>query len=308
MTFRYTPTLLGCIFAVATMLAIPLAPRAISQESQQSRPLRDVCREGWSRYTCGPRLVRLCVSPEVEREHDVTATPAYREGGCYLDQTLVPEAWAHAGAEQMGYLAQDNGMYAGYNFRGRVLNLDSSNIKDAELEKLMWESLITEHQGEDRAYSRGFSEFEASLPAKSLESYGLPPAPTTGKELCPATYSRFSCQFVRLCVSPSVVARYDLKSSKEFGYANCKADDRAVSEQDINFKPHDVGVAAGALVGGPVYFKAVKLDSSDILDGNIEEAVERLVLVPIPINGLMEYDRGYQEGQARFQRILDKAK
>ena len=127
---------------------------------------------------------------------------------------------------------------------------------------------------------------------------------TSVTDVCPTSWSRFSCQFIRLCISPSVVHHYDLASSEEFGYARCKADTRSVPEEDTHFSPGDVG--EGALLVDRVYFKAVKLDSSDIFEGDIDEAILRLVLVPIPPSGLIEYDRGYVKAKARFQRSVAK--
>jgi hypothetical protein len=172
------------------------------------------------------------------------------------------------------------------------------------------------HPGDNDASDNVQSKYHQHYPVKSLEQYNLePPIPKAGAaDVCPAAWSRFSCKFVRLCVSPSVKSKYDLKTSKEFGYADCKADNRTVPEndtycspqRDTHCSPHDVGLAAGMLILGPRYLKAVKLDSSDIFDGDIEEAIQRLVLVPVPTSGLMEYDRGYEEGQAQFKKYVSE--
>jgi hypothetical protein len=154
-------------------------------------------------------------------------------------------------------------------------------------------------------FNEGRAKYQAHEEV-SLDSYNIKPpsSRTPVTDVCPEQWSRFSCQFVRLCVSPTVAAKYDLVSSEEFKYARCKADNRSVPEGDTHFSPHDVG--EGALLVDRVYFKAVKLDSSDIFEGDIEEAIERLVLVPIPSSALIEYDRGYEVGLPRFKRSVAK--
>ena len=76
-------------------------------------------------------------------------------------------------------------------------------------------------------------------------------------------------------------------------------------EEDTHFSPGDVG--EGAFLVDRIYFKAVKLDSSDIFEGDIDEAILRLVLVPIPASGLIDYDRGYEKAKVRFLRSAAKA-
>ena len=48
------------------------------------------------------------------------------------------------------------------------------------------------------------------------------------------------------------------------------------------------------------------LDSPDIFNGDVEEAIKRLVLVPVPTSGLKEYDKGFDEGQLKFKEYLTK--
>ena len=302
--------LVGCGLVVA-VLAVSLVPRLISQEAQQSGPLRDVCPAGWLRYECGS--TRVCVSPELSRQYDLAASTAWSVW-CGLNdppttQEILPDAWAHATGEVIGYLSASF-RWRGYWFHDRVLNFDSAMVKNGNLDGAI--KALFSRNGDSYPYfedrlNEGRAKHRGDID-DSLERYGLPPAPETGKEVCPAAWSKFSCRFVRLCVSPSVSSRFDLASSKQFGYADCKSDTRAVSKEDVGYKPHDVGVAAGALVAGPVYLKVITLDSSDIFDGNIDEAIQRLVLVPIPSSALMEYDLGHQEGEARFQKTLNKAK
>ncbi len=332
MVTRTKSMLLACGLSIAALFVMPLIPEAVSQDSQQSAtPLKDVCREGWSRYSCGYRI-RLCISPDLEKQYDLTTSIRWSVEGCYRDQTLIPDVWAHVPSEVLGYLRQA-WRWRGYRFRSRIVNFDSSMVKAVEAEATRLDpaldiairNLQIYRAGDDTpnhspgfAEEQGFNEFkgpyDATVPEKSLEQYKLePPIPKAGAtDVCPAAWSRFSCRFVRLCVSPSVTGQYNLATSKEFGYADCKADNRTVPDkdtycspkQDTHCSPHDVGWAAGALILGPRYLRAVKLDSSDIFDGNIEEAIQRLVLVPIPTSGLMEYDRGYEEGQAAFQKYL----
>jgi hypothetical protein len=308
--------LLECCGLSMALVFMPLIPEAISQESQRSgTPLKDVCRDGWARYYCEGGGVRVCVSPEVESHYDLASSSHWSTQSCSKSptQSLVPDAWAHVPPELIGYLSATS-EWAGYRFVMRVVNFDSSAIRNGDLEKAI-DNLPLYQRGDSDSWNEGIARHRPHA-AYPLDSYGIDlPAPKISvKDACPTTYSRFGCQFVRLCVSPSVAAKYDLTSSEEFGYAKCKVDNRIVPEsdtycspkQDTHCSPHDVGMAAGMLILGPRYLKAVKLDSSDIFDGNIEEAIQRLVLVPIPTSGLMEYDRGYDEGQAAFQKYLSE--
>jgi hypothetical protein len=313
----FAPTksmLLPCGLAIAVLFAMPLIPQAISQELQSNgTPLRDVCPVGWSRYRCIG--IRLCISPEVENRYDASASPGVTNS-CHSDKVLfgdkivIPEAWTRATPEESGYSVGRN--KGDYFFYSRVVKLDQSMIKNGDLIKTLQDLLVVGTEFE--SWSHGRAKWKPLVPQKSLEAYSLPPAPTTGKEVCPVGWAKFSCQFVRLCVSPSVAANYHFSTSREFNDAQCEADNHTVSEndtycspkRDTHCSPHDVGMAAGMLILGPRYLKAVKLDSSDIFDGNIEEAIQRLVLVPIPTSGLMEYDRGYDEGQAAFQKYLSE--
>jgi hypothetical protein len=302
-------SLLGCALSIAALFATPLTPQAISQESQASRtPLKDVCREGWSRYACGD--VRLCVSPDVEEQ--LTTPWSFQHAyGCGRDEDVVPDVWAHVSPEVIGYLAQDAGRYFGYHrYRSHVVYFDSSTVKNAEPDSLGAISSALRNSlhfpGDPAAYDKGLSEGRPRELEMSLDPYKLHLEPKTQvTDVCPAQWSRFSCQFVRLCVSPTVASKYDLASSKEFGYAHCKPDNRSVPEGDTHFSPSEVG--EGTLLVDRVYFKAVKLDSSDIFEGDIEEAIERLVLVPIPPSALMEYDRGYEKGRVRFESTRSKS-
>jgi hypothetical protein len=300
MAVRISATLIAGGLSIAACL--PFFPLTSSPAPQQSAvPLKDVCPEGWSRYRCQGDLIRLCVAPDVESQHNLRDS-FYFSSACRADESVVPEAWAHARAQEIGYNVAAG--IEGYNFRSRVARLDSSQIKNGDMEKTIEKILRDYPHGREE----GFDEL-GPLGRASLDDYGLhlPPKPSV-REVCPAAWGRYSCQFVRLCVAPSVANRYNLETSKEFGYAECNADNHSVGEEDTNSSPHDVGMAAGALLLGPRYVGVVKLDSSDIVDGNLDEAIERLVLVPIPTNALIEYQRGLLEGRAEFERYLAKAK
>jgi hypothetical protein len=293
---RKISILLSICFTVAVLLAISMIPPTNSQESQQRvTPLKDVCPEGWSRYHCA--FARLCIYPAVERQYALTESVPWRVEGCTNDEGTVPDAWAHASPEILGYLAQA-WRWRGYSLYTHVVNL-SSPTGIANLQFAL--------PGDDNGYDKGFAKFEAPQEI-SLDSYKIPlPSPKSPvTDVCPAHWSRFSCRLVRLCVSPGVAGNYDMSKSKELDNADCKADDRSVPEEETHSSPEDVGFFAGALLNGPRYFKSVKIDSSDIFDRNIEEAIQRLVLVPIPVGGLMEYDRGFEKGQMMFKEYLRK--
>jgi hypothetical protein len=314
---RTKSMLLGCGLSIAALCSLTVIPKAISQESERrATPLKDVCPEGWSRYDCRGSF-RLCIAPGVETQYDLTKSQVQY---CRPDNTfIVPDAWAHVSPEIQGYLSRDyNDRYFGYRFYRGVKNLNLSMIERAE-KRLAETALQTavddlELGSTGYEYDTGIAEYEdyamknkSFPPELPLDSNNIESGPpkTSVTDVCPAQWSRFSCQFVRLCVSPRVSSKYDLASSDEFKYAHCKADKRSVPEGDTHFSPYDVGYAT--LLVNRVYFKAVRLDSSDIFEGDIEEAIERLVLVPIPPSGLMEYDQGYLKGRARFERSVSKA-
>jgi hypothetical protein len=282
-------------------LAALIIPQAVSQESRPpATPLKDVCPQGWSRYNAGVGF-RLCVSPDVEARGDFKNSELCKIASCNVDYNLVPDAWSHATAEEVGYLhAEGGGEYGGYHFYVRVVNVDSSTTEE-QLKKAL------DINGELESYQHGSSEYTPFYRGMSLAAYGIPAPPEApGAEVCPPHWARFSCQFVRLCVSPSVASEYNLAESKNFDCAQCKPDNHSVPASETYLTPEDVGFFAGALLNGPRYFKSVKLDSSDIFDGNMEEAILRLVLVPIPTSGLMDYDRGFAKGQEMFKGYLAK--
>ena len=300
MVTRTKLILLGCGLSIATLL--PLLPLTSSPAPQESTArLKDVCPEGWTRYGC--QLVRLCVSPEVESQYPVAKTLEDKSTGCGRpDDRIVPEVWTHATPYEVGW--REKGQYGGYNFYSKVAKLDSSTIKNGDLN----DAIASLHLNDPSTdWNNGWHDY-LNTNLMSLETYdlALPPPKTPVKEVCPTGWSRFSCEFVRLCVAPSVTNRYNLTTSKEFGNARCEMDNRSVGEQDTHSSPHEVGKAAAALLLGPRYVGVVKLDSPDIFDGNIDEAIQRLVLVPIPTNALIEYARGAKEGEAMFRSYLSK--
>jgi hypothetical protein len=324
MPIRSKAVLLCCGLTIAA-LYIALIPQVISQESQQrATPLKDVCPQGWSHYKCG-NSVRLCVPPDLESQYDLAnSVKEWSEQNCgEADKTILPDAWAHATPEEVGYLLFASRWQA-YDFYCGVVKLDSSMIDSSVFTKKRYNNEeMNRRQNMVDAFSRlrskissacddyrwqeGRAAYKAHVDM-SAEQYKikLPPPEIGVKDVCHAGWSRFSCQFVRLCVSPDVVAKYDLNTSREFGYAHCKADSRVVPEEETHYSPEDVGFFAGSLLAGPRYIGAVKLDSSDIFNGNIEEAIQRLALVPIPTSGLMDYDRGFEKGQAMFVDYLAK--
>jgi hypothetical protein len=301
-----------CRGLAVIVLALLLVPQAKSQSAQQSQsPLKDVCPDGWLRYSCGYGYVRLCVSPDVEGSDDLTESLQIR-GGCGADESIVPEKWTHATLEQCGYMMASMSLGLGYHFYTRVLRLDSSSInhRDRNVQaggysasKDLDQSIkaLFQYPGEDN----GRYEF-SPIVIRSLDKYGISfhdPA-TPVKDVCPTGWARYSCRFVRLCVSPTVAGSYDLRGSKLMNYAECKIDKRAVALDSTHASPYEVGLAAAAMLDGPSYFSVVKLDSSDIFGGDLEEAIQRMVFVPLPTNFLMEYARGAKEGNAWFDKTL----
>lgn len=288
--------------SIAALVVMPLVPRTVSQEAQErAAPLRDVCPEGWARYSCNE--VRLCVSPEVENQYDVAKALEEKGTGCGRSDRIVPGAWAHVTPYVVGWRNRAY-MGGGYYFYTRVAKLDASNVKNRDLN----EAIENLHLGNtSRELSKGGSDWKP-VDFESLETYKLKvPTPNPSvKEVCPAGWRRFSCEFVRLCVAPSVTNRYNLETSREFQNADCKMDSRTVGAEDTNSSPHDVGYARGWMLLGPQYVGVVKLDLSDIFDGNVDEAIQRLVLVPLPPNALIEFNHGAKEGVARFQNYLNE--
>ena len=60
------------------------------------------------------------------------------------------------------------------------------------------------------------------------------------------------------------------------------------------------------MILGPKYVKAVKLNLWDIWDGNLQEAMERLMFVPIDITAYHEHYQGFEEGRAKFKELLSQ--
>lgn len=311
---------IACGMTLAALLAVPMAPRTTLLEAQQVGTKSsdgDVCPADWARYRLGDGA-RLCISPQVENlyleqkkdeydsEHSYDVASMLKTS--YIaqpDNFVVPEAWAHATPEEIGWLVASGA--GGYQFRCKVIKFDTSNIEHGNLKT----TLRNLPDCSSTEWDKGFAEYKPQGRI-SLDDFGihLPPPKTTGKEVCPVKSSRFSCKFIRLCVAADVADHYNLSESKEFQYARCEADSGTVPEANTNSSPHDVGYSAGATAQliAPRYLKTVELNSSDVLDGNIDDAIKRLVLYPVPTNAFLEYARGYEKGQTEFYAFLEKAK
>ena len=96
--------------------------------------------------------------------------------------------------------------------------------------------------------------------------------------------------------------------SENFKYAECEEDSNIVPAEWTGATPHDVGYARGALLIGPRYLNTVKMYSSDIVNGDIDEAIQRLVLVPVTARVYVEFLRGEGEGIAQFEEFLAKTR
>lgn len=231
------------------------------------------------------------------------------------DVRIVPEEWTHATVGELGYLSQAWGQ-KGYYYYYKVVNVDASMIDSDKFDegKLSFAVRRLYHavdlSNADRGdYLRNREKCEkltSLFRDYSLDEYHLKvlqPKPGV-KDVCRPSSVRYSCDFVRLCVSPGVSSQYDLAKSKQFKYAGCKADDRIVPAAETESSAHDVGFAAGALILGPRYMKSVELDLPNIFGGDVDEAIQRLLMVPIQPHDLMEWDQGYLDGQAKFSQFL----
>jgi len=166
-----------------------------------------------------------------------------------------------------------------------------------------WRGTIPDEVDEDSKRS----SWPPHIQVSSLDDYELSPAkPPSNDDVCLPNWTRYSCTFIRLCVSPSVMHRYAVRMSSMFKNGECESDSGVVPADWTAASPKDIGYARGALLTGRRYLKAVKLDSSEIADGDIDEAIQRLVLVPVTARMYMEYLHGLGEGIAEFQDFLAK--
>ena len=198
-------------FLTAALLAVPKIPRAASQEPpKRGTPLKDVCPVSWSRYDCGADDTRVCVSPDLERQYDLASSTRWMIEGCpktpNAQDEILPEIWTHATPEEIGYRSP-SWQWGGYSFVNRVVNFDSSMVKNDDLDASIREVFLRRDSYPNfyERYDEGFAAYSAHNDVfLTLESYGLQsPKPRAGaKDVCPAEWARFSCTFVRLCVSP----------------------------------------------------------------------------------------------------------
>ena len=182
---------LFCVFA-PTLLAH-------AQEAHDRGPLKDVCGEG-SRYSCG-LAVRLCVSQDIEEQYDLTKTEINycSHGANHLPLPVIPDAWAHVSLDIAGYVRGAGPRWDGYNFATRVVNFDSSMIKDGDVETAANKVQRNVNSGGNpendafiEASHRGSKlNFEKQVEVPS--DIKVRPRETSVTDVCPTSWSRFSC-------------------------------------------------------------------------------------------------------------------
>jgi hypothetical protein len=307
-------TLTAVFFAV-----VFLTKPAFLASQDSAIPLKDVCPAGWTRYECSG-VIRLCTSPDLH-------TGVGMESYCTISKRIVPDEWIHDTAYDVGFAkANAGGGYrtgTGYGWFTGVWKIDSSSVSsDDDMRAILHR--ITPIGIEDEKGNSDYRQWRATVPDEveewtkhsipiaslhlgSLEEYGLHrPKPPSDNDVCPADWGRYSCALMRLCVSPGVMHRYAVTMSENFKYAECRSDSNIVPAEWTGATPHDVGYARGALLVGPRYLNTVKMDSSDIVNGDIDEAIQRLVLVPATARVYVEFLRGEGEGIAEFEEFLAK--
>jgi hypothetical protein len=308
--------------AILFALALLLRPTFLASQGPVIA-LKDVCPDGWTRYDCNDG-VRLCTSPDFRsacESRGISCDNTVRYiGECVVSKWIVPEEWAHDTIDDLGFARFEIGPR--YGWHTRVVRIDSSSFSSKDdLHDAMkslnafgvmarareahdeWRRNVPDEVDEDLKRSG----WPPRVHINSLAEYRLPPPrPPNNNDVCPADWTRYSCELIRLCVSPNIMHRYAVRMSPMFKNAACEADSGIVPSEWTGATPHDVGYAQGSLLLGPRYLKTVRLDSSDIADGDIDEAIQRLVLVPVTARMYVEYLHGLGEGIAEFEEFLAK--
>jgi hypothetical protein len=267
-------------------------------------------------YRCQPSQKLLCVSPEYYSSIPGGVGTLYTAGCSPLARGVLPPELVYNTPHDVGFA------YRTYTwvFYSGVVKLDSPNRwDDATLEMLRFREASREFQSGMEEYERWRANIPDEVPDEkkkgknaapitpsSLEAYGLhPKEPPSETDVCPQRWARYSCQFVRLCASPSVANQYPLKTYLKG--AGCEWDSSIVPKEWTGATPKNVGYSAGALMQGRRYLKAVNLDSADIIDGDLKDAFQRLS-PPITARMYVEYLYGLGEGISDFHDFLTKVR
>jgi hypothetical protein len=304
-----------------------VAQTATSGRLGSSTELRDVCPDGWSRYRCSSDRVeeeggiRLCVSPGVQIGPEA-------QGVCRKDPLIVPEAWSHASPDEVGWEEANCGSNCTIlvtnvvrldsdtfdRYRKEVLARNHLSLKgyyqehpDMLAATVVVDLLSDSARGGEWSAIQNYKRLDylTSEERTLVQKWLPPPKPkSTAIEVCPSGWQRYSCKFSRLCVSPEVAAKYDLNNARAFSCHDCKLDENIVSEPDTHASAREVGFIAGGMIQVPKYTSVVNLNLPDIGDGNLDEAMERLLMIPPGIKANRDYYEGFGMGLANLKALI----
>jgi hypothetical protein len=133
-------------------------------------------------------------------------------------------------------------------------------------------------------------------------------------QACPSGWFPHVCDFDILCVSPGVETTSDFSRSKEFKRANCKLDyerKEIAATVIMGEGPAPKGPWAAcysvafAGIAPMMKVRALKLDSTSIIDGDLDRALVSVGL-HAPANWFEQCDKGKYDGNKDLWDYLNK--
>ena len=316
MAAQKKPRLLRWVALIPLLLTWPLIPHLSAQQKQFQT--KDVCPASWYKFDC--LGVRLCVSPAMDHFEDEghgnvaayiygAAPEEIRDGVhygvCIEDYRDVPEEYTHATLQQLSF-------YVGYYdvvrtpMYAKVERIDDADFSSEEsfsrALKRFKDSFNDVESYDQELLHEGQQArkevLDADAAAAQIPIPHRPNVSSSGRDVCPTDWARYSCQFARLCLSPDLLEKSQqegepkgtLERSAEFVFAKCTTDGRTVPLAATHATPYVVGYGAGfRLFDSRKYSKVVSVDSSYIRDdphniyaNGINAALERAGLSLLP--------------------------
>jgi hypothetical protein len=286
----------------ALLLVAPFSRTFWAQSTKGSGGM--ACPAHWTAHICGPDI--LCVAPEVEAKYDLEAP--LRHVHC------SPKA--AAGEIPASSLRDDPYLYgfsvgAGLQptFRRQALMLDSSMLTDGDVEGALKALDVDAVGGNEWAHPANQGHVDGT--SAMLASLRMPSVKVNqvGAFACPSpSLSHVCSSMILLCVAPQIEGKYDLPDSEVFQRAYCDATplSKPVPATSITGDPYKAGYYIGFMVLPPKFVKLIKLDNSQMVEGNLDEALIKLDL-RIPPDWVTKFDKGIHDGAEDLISAVDKA-
>jgi len=258
------------------------------------------CPARWKTHICDGGTI-LCVDPEVELKYDVTAPLPKVNCNPAIAKQEIKASQVRGDAFLHGFTV---GAAVPETFWMRALMLDASMVHDGNIEgalhRLGLPKPYTSFGPSDGKVDEAIALGNNSRNAAGLleQATGGLPEHAQGKLACaPPSVVHECASMILLCVDPEVEEKSDLSNSEAFRTAYCdfRPMTKPVLATAITGDPYKAGYSVGFWVLPERFVKIVKVDSSQIAGGNLNEALTKLDL-GIPPDWEIQFDEGVEAG------------